>query len=270
MSCFNSRPRAAGDIHNWGRGGQRIVSTHARARRATNDAICGQLGISVSTHARARRATSSVARVLGASHDAQDVGFNSRPRAAGDPQWQRAQSTRRRERSVSTHARARRATAPSTSDCTHARLTWTMTTFQLTPARGGRPRISRVRVVPTVSTHARARRATAPLRHSHRGDSFQLTPARGGRQACERRADASGVSTHARARRATHSLANLIAASRFNSRPRAAGDNTLSRYSAVGWFQLTPARGGRPQRVGDQRNGVQFQLTPARGGRPGG
>ncbi len=120
---FNSRPRAAGDQGmpatcranrfqlTPARGGRPggvqlagtvFVSTHARARRATPESDDESSGIEVSTHARARRATfggvndavvykvSTHARARRATVPRDPtrnrVGFNSRPRAAGDSQ----------------------------------------------------------------------------------------------------------------------------------------------------------------------------------------
>ena len=79
------------------------------------------------------------------------------------------------------------------------------------------------------------------------------------------------VSIHARAWRATLGARSMIlrsacfnsrprvagdmsgfplefAALSFNSRPRVAGDMTSPGHVPYGWFQFTPARGGRPTR----------------------
>ncbi len=56
---------------------------------------------------------------------------------------------------------------------------------------------------------------------------------------------------------------------RFNPRPRAAGDWTADELVfPVLPFQSTPARGGRRSVYRDLRERKMFQSTPARGGRP--
>ncbi len=161
---FNSRPRAAGDekMSRSARGplfqltparggrlrrcndGQPVhVSTHARARRATDQRFRGKRLLSFNSRPRAagdreRQAISEAnvfqltparggRRVLGPKSLCRPC-FNSRPRAAGDGPV----VLDSRGRSVSTHARARRATWAGRQS---ARSWW----FQLTPARGGRP-----------------------------------------------------------------------------------------------------------------------------------
>ena len=79
-SCFNPRPREAGDaailadfhIH-------KEVSIHARARRATFPRGAYHARGLVSIHARARRATLGDLVAIGPVQ-----GFNPRPREAGD------------------------------------------------------------------------------------------------------------------------------------------------------------------------------------------
>ena len=98
---FNSRPREAGDSSFSPFLQRKQVSIHARARRATVALLLQRPGGQVSIHARARRATQGVVA------DAAALGFNSRPREAGD----RNQGFGARDLAVSIHARARRATA---------------------------------------------------------------------------------------------------------------------------------------------------------------
>ncbi len=76
--------------------------------------------------------------------------------------------------------------------------------FQFTPARGGRPRVrdGRDRVA-RVSIHARAWRATPLRKRRDPAALFQFTPARGGRRQLQQ---------------------SSRVVSRFNSRPRVAGD----------------------------------------------
>ncbi len=168
------------------------VSIHARAWRATtawNDGFCGtrfnsrprvagdsvsrlmQIRLFVSIHARAWRATCPPSWVF-----RQDTGFNSRPRVAGD---EVKGDTCAVFVPVSIHARAWRATmGPG--------IIKELTMFQFTPARGGRPNVSRhVTNTRLVSIHARAWRATFRVYHL--------------RKLCF-------VSIHARAWRATHSV----------------------------------------------------------------
>ena len=165
-TCFNSRPRAASDsAQSWlphfsvfqltpARGERlrqvlaprrlRLVSTHARARRATVLALSFAWPYPVSTHARARRATSMQS-------------FNCA-----------------RKQFQLTPARGERPCSPGIGACSRP--------FQLTPARGerlnkcrplrrsqcfnSRPRAASDRLLARcpglgrVSTHARARRAT--------------------------------------------------------------------------------------------------------------
>ena len=126
------------------------VSTHARAQRATRPGADTLGRCNVSTHARAQRATSDPMRLVAMSSfqltparsgrlpgndgNAGRLGFNSRPRAAGDannriaamspPSFNsrpRAAGDHRstlgmRAHRVSTHARAQRATAATSSD----------------------------------------------------------------------------------------------------------------------------------------------------------
>ena len=75
---FNSRPREAGDSSFSPFLQRKQVSIHARARRATVALLLQRPGGQVSIHARARRATQGVVA------DAAALGFNSRPREAGD------------------------------------------------------------------------------------------------------------------------------------------------------------------------------------------
>ena len=128
-SGFNPRLRTAGDLHTCygethidipfqptpAHGGRRplltwclsnaVVSTHARARRATGVSVENHRAADVSTHARARRATS-----IGFTCMSSFRCFNPRPRTAGDPTVRAIIVLDFR---VSTHARARRATGQS-------------------------------------------------------------------------------------------------------------------------------------------------------------
>ena len=169
-TCFNSRPRAASDMQREGTMMASSVSTHARARRATERLrrICDEQWFQL-TPARGERLNKC--RPLCRSQC-----FNSRPRAASDRLLARCPGLGR----VSTHARARRAT------------TWTRTScpsnsFNSRPRAASDNDTERIELARRVSTHARARRATFA----------QLADW----------AD-SEVSTHARARRATDAAAN--------------------------------------------------------------
>ena len=102
-SCFNPRPRAAGDARSY------------RASRASE----------VSIHARARRATPSP------DHHGTQLMFQSTPARGGR---HRSRCSARIHETVSIHARTRRATAAPMSS--YRRVLW----FQSTPARGGRRR----------------------------------------------------------------------------------------------------------------------------------
>ena len=127
----------------------------------------------------------------------------------------------------------------------------TCTTFQFTPARGGRlAQRSRVRSLSSfnsrpreagdvspacgdssarVSIHARARRATPLPPWAQDTGAFQFTPARGGRH-FSRGKCASACKfqfTPARGGRLAPPLLVRLAAQRFNSRPREAGDKPL-------------------------------------------
>ena len=185
---------------------------------------------------------------------------------------------------VSIHARAKRATSCASS-------IGRPDMFQFTPARSGRRVLAPGRGCShDVSIHARAKRATCAcsLRSSSR--RFQFTPARSGRHNKLREAlKQVKVSIHARAKRAT--AGGRIAAdryARFNSRPREAGDFSLTATVSTLLFQFTPARSGRRTRAPRlglrhvsiharakratsrrQRCGTSFgfQFTPARSGR---
>ena len=164
--------------------------------------------------------------------------------------------------------------------------------FQFTPAHGGRP------------DNDDAGRAHAQFQftpaHGGRqpGDeeaavaaAFQFTPAHGGRpQAVAGLRRHGQVSIHARAWRATFRAWYRISIfSRFNSRPRMAGDSMAFSHCLIRLFQFTPAHGGR--RITNPRSNVvavsiharawratngmtanpartiKFQFTPAHGGR---
>ena len=162
--------------------------------------------------------------------------FNPRPHAAGDI----IDGDLACHYLVSIHARTRRATLSTA-------ILRATTSFQSTPARGGRhyrrrscvplPRFNprphaagdvdlKITAVDVdVSIHARTRRATMALPKKSLAERFQSTPARGGRR---------------------DGTAGSGAARRFNPRPHAAGDQTPAEYTTPrGSFQSTPARGGR-------------------------
>ncbi len=106
----------------------------------------------------------------------------------------------------------------------------TMTRFQSTPPRGGRPDESyNPHVDVHVSIHAPARGATGRLRRFYRG-----------RRSFNPRPRAGGDPRPGRALRPGH---------RFNPRPRAGGDtkDVGGSLSAIA-FQSTPPRGGRLER----------------------
>ena len=145
--------------------------------------------------------------------------FNSRPRVAGDFREDEPEL----EALVSIHARAWRATHQASDDrnpCTvsiHARA-WraTLLRWSYPPVNlcfNSRPRVAGdlkawiATAGYTVSIHARAWRATVVTTKVTLVTVFQFTPARGGRHA-----GASGRSCK----------------SRFNSRPRVAGDDELA------------------------------------------
>ena len=98
---FNSRSRAASDLAYATTTRSKIVSTHARARRATEAARASKVGLVVSTHARARRATYEADGVLRACMFQLTLARGERPMIASSFPVP----------GVSTHARARRATA---------------------------------------------------------------------------------------------------------------------------------------------------------------
>ena len=98
---FNSRPRAAGDVDHDLRLMGTVVSTHARAQRAT---IHSRLS---SVNARWFQLTPARSgRQSGPRRQIRAICFNSRPRAAGDLSLRIRVAMHR----VSTHARAQRAT----------------------------------------------------------------------------------------------------------------------------------------------------------------
>ena len=166
---------------------QRVVSIHARARRATigGGAVFFALAFQF-TPAHDGRLSVVVDQRL-------PIGFNSRPRTTGDDD----RGARRVAINVSIHARARRATLLPVR-FGRARV------FQFTPAHDGRlqrSRLQRLRI--SVSIHARARRATPTPMAPPTISTFQFTPAHDGRPApCPRQAQPSC----------------------FNSRPRTTGD----------------------------------------------
>ena len=162
---FNSRPRAEGDITPCIQYLLFVVSIHALARRATFRFPQRLRYARVSIHALARRATprwlqSVQARRFqftpsrGGRHKRTidchaDCGFNSRPRAEGDVDWQKFKNAGY----VSIHALARRATRRMVEELTGsrgfnsrpraegdftARYYQQMYEFQFTPSRGGR------------------------------------------------------------------------------------------------------------------------------------
>ncbi len=145
-TCFNPRPRAAGDRR--GVAVSMSITTFQSTPARGGRRCCGfsdRCQLHVSIHARARGAT-----IDSRDAAAQLVSFNPRPRAAGDL----VDAVAPASACVSIHARARRATCRST--CCRS-----MTMFQSTPARGGRH-------VLVASSMCR--------------QMFQSTPARGGRR----------------------------------------------------------------------------------------
>ena len=126
--------------------------------------------------------------------------------------------------------------------------------------------------VAAVSIHARARRATRCAATTYDfARLFQSTPARGGRHHQQTSRSAGGeVSIHARARRATPGWRRAApGGSRFNPRPREAGDSIRSiRPASVECFNPRPREAG--DGLVERRFAVdrRFQSTPARGGRP--
>ncbi len=277
-SCFNSRPRVAGD-GPWRAGRGHARSFNSRPRVAGDSATSGDAD--------------------------ESMRFNSRPRVAGDAgctipacngamfQFTPARGGRQsvpvpfaNPCVVSIHARAWRATQPA---CASTPRRWFQFTparggrrkpglilgahhrFQFTPARGGRRQVPWARKEnQSVSIHARAWRATGGWSSAANPARFQFTPARGGRL------DngyvyliRDGVSIHARAWRATPPDAWLCAPKSVSIHARAwratragAGPDTSRR------FQFTPARGGRLGFRLSNTGFSLFQFTPARGGRP--
>ena len=120
--------------------------------------------------------------------------------------------------------------------------------FQFTPARGGRP------------SRFRAWRFSA---------TFQFTPARGGRPKPSQNQPRRQVSIHARAWRATAAMrraTQLI--TRFNSRPRVAGDSSRRNVCSVKSVSIHARAWRATYHSISLMPIVEFQFTPARGGRP--
>ena len=228
---FNSRPRVAGDLlsiyrmakthtvsiharawratrHARGLRDRAGVSIHARAWRATRSAAKSPRSTAVSIHARAWRATRPRSRPWTPAR------FNSRPRVAGDlvceyVYWA-AEGFNSRPRVAGDSI------AASMSACS---------SFQFTPARGGRRRQALRHLLIRVSIHARAWRATGAARRVARKGVFQFTPARGGRRPPSPRMERAirFQFTPARGGRRTR-LRSCAGVCGFNSRPRVAGD----------------------------------------------
>ena len=237
ISGFNSRPRAAGDHGQLcARGNIRFQLTPARSGRLRKPSTsAGFYGFNSRPRAAGdfwlyiadifimlfQLTPARSGRLMPRANICSTHSFNSRPRAAGDVRKGRGGdadpvSTHARAQrathepfdrfgclAVSTHARAQRATLTSSSWARAIR-------FQLTPARSGRRhRRTRLWSGYFVSTHARAQRATCYRCHRSEPHEFQLTPARSGRQVIG---------------------AIAVAATGFNSRPRAAGDDYTYRW----------------------------------------
>ena len=215
--CFNSRPRAEGDLEILPeKEYARFQFTPSRGGRHAH--LIGVIPLNVSIHALARRATlrspMSVHRLMrfnsrpraegdqtSAYRHRVVVSFNSRPRAEGDAA---ARQAFRLQDRFNSRPRAE-------GDANTTVLPVPVGRFQFTPSRGGRQHQAENTVaIDRVSIHALARRATVtPFVSVHRGK----------------------VSIHALARRAT--IKHLNALSRltgFNSRPRAEGDELWERY----------------------------------------
>ncbi len=237
MACFNPRPRAGGDAP------PQILATASWLFQSTPPR-------------GGRPFRRMIGRISG-------PGFNPRPRAGGDDG---RIGDVEDVSAVSIHAPARGATvfgsAKSRAWCE----------FQSTPPRGGRPDagLSSHRLG-LVSIHAPARGATSAASALPLGYAFQSTPPRGGRhQAPRQPCRHAPVSIHAPARGATGAPDRPGPwSNRFNPRPRAGGDGTLtiSGNATDGVSIHAPARGATDlQMVVDTAAGL-FQSTPPRGGR---
>ena len=302
---FNPRPHAAGDSDRSADHARRIVSIHARTRRATALACGSRPARLVSIHARTRRATTE----RRPTHGRPQRRFNPRPHAAGD---RLAATVAGSRHAVSIHARTRRATAGA------RQVSSADSQFQSTPARGGR--LAHRPASPAGACCFNPRPHAAgdgdALVEPGPCDSFQSTPARGGRRdlrldaastsivsihartrratrGAQRRRYPDDVSIHARTRRATRGQLRWQAIDRrFNPRPHAAGDAVCRRSSdgarlvsihARTRRATSPADAVAPARVvsihartrratadaaADAAARMPFQSTPARGGRP--
>ena len=250
---FNSRPRVAGDRRLGGHfQGARVsiharawratpcamrvsrsrnVSIHARAWRATLRPILPPLPAAVSIHARAWRATSRVRNVCrhewfqftparGGRHSSRDggpamMGFNSRPRVAGDVRLPRLRADER----VSIHARAWRATPPP---AWHSR----------TRRFNSRPRVAgdlAQLVYDTVprgfNSRPRVAGDIAYISHGKNAHSFNSRPRVAGDTNVIRNVDSSGgFNSRPRVAGDTPTESKVTIAVCFNSRPRVAGD----------------------------------------------
>ena len=124
----------------------------------------------------------------------------------------------------------------------------TVSSFQSTPLREGRPGRCPVCGSPThVSIHAPARGATPLVVPADHAAAFQSTPLREGRLSTDRRSSNDRC---------------------FNPRPCARGDVQRGHGLIVGLpFQSTPLREGRPFRWYVVLDGRPFQSTPLREGR---
>ena len=163
---FQSTPARGGRPQTPPAPASRLVSIHARARRATNVSR-PSIGFSnVSIHARARRAT--------AQHG-QSAGLDA----------------------VSIHARARRATRTDSS-------TRSCSVFQSTPARGGRRKYLKLKALRKKFQSTPARGGRLFIRSLPMGTkSFNPRPREAGDYSPLNWCQCALVSIHARARRAT-------------------------------------------------------------------
>jgi len=99
-------------------------------------------------------------------------------------------------------------------------------------------------------------------------EMFQFTPARGGRRRFVNEIFIPKVSIHARARRATYTpRQDIPSPPRFNSRPRAAGDDIEAFDERVIKVSIHARARRATQLITNFAQDIWFQFTPARGGR---
>ena len=162
--------------------------------------------------------------------------FNSRPSARGD-------STRimcTTDTQISIHAPPRGATTAQSAF-------WSLSIFQFTPLREGRPYYNAQQTAMPISIHAPPRGATTATVIGGITAHFNSRPsARGDTGSWYWLAISCHISIHAPPRGATHGYRkSCIYPKDFNSRPSARGDAPMRRFVRWVIFQFTPLREGR-------------------------